>query len=122
MARHNDIGHAGEAIAKRYLEERSYRILETNWRYRRAEVDLIAMDGKTLVFVEVKTRNSTAFGEIEDFVTRKKEDLLIAAAHAYMEHIDHDWEIRFDIIAILYLDEQSYSVKHIEDAFFPGLE
>jgi putative endonuclease len=122
MARHNDIGHAGEAIAKRYLEERGYRILETNWRYRRAEVDLIAMDGKTLVFVEVKTRNTTAFGEIEDFVTRKKEDLLIAAAHAYMEHIDHDWEIRFDIIAILYLDEQSYSVKHIEDAFFPGLE
>ncbi|MCI4651527.1 YraN family protein [Phaeodactylibacter sp.] len=122
MARHNDIGHAGEAIAKRYLEERSYRILETNWRYRRAEVDLIAMDGKTLVFVEVKTRNTTAFGEIEDFVTRKKEDLLIAAAHAYMEHIDHDWEIRFDIIAILYLDEQSYSLKHIEDAFFPGLE
>jgi len=122
MARHNDIGHAGEAIAKRYLEERSYRILEANWRYRRAEVDLIAMDGKTLVFVEVKTRNTTAFGEIEDFVTRKKEDMLIAAAHAYMEHIDHDWEIRFDIIAILYLDEQSYSVKHIEDAFFPGLE
>lgn len=122
MAHHNDIGHAGEAIAKRYLEERGYRILETNWRYRRAEVDLIAMDGKTLVFVEVKTRNTTAFGEIEDFVTRKKEDLLIAAAHAYMEHIDHDWEIRFDIIAILYLDEQSYSVKHIEDAFFPGLE
>ncbi|KGE88453.1 MAG: YraN family protein [Phaeodactylibacter xiamenensis] len=122
MARHNDIGHAGEAIARRYLEERGYRILETNWRYRRAEVDLIAMDGKTLVFVEVKTRNTTAFGEIEDFVTRKKEDLLIAAAHAYMEHIDHDWEIRFDIIAILYLDEQSYSVKHIEDAFFPGLE
>ncbi|WP_282779650.1 YraN family protein [Phaeodactylibacter xiamenensis] len=122
MARHNDIGHAGESIAKRYLEERGYRILETNWRYRRAEVDLIAMDGKTLVFVEVKTRNTTAFGEIEDFVTRKKEDLLIAAAHAYMEHIDHDWEIRFDIIAILYLDEQSYSVKHIEDAFFPGLE
>jgi putative endonuclease len=122
MARHNDIGHAGEAIAKRYLEERGYRILETNWRYRRAEVDLIAMDGKTLVFVEVKTRNTTAFGEIEDFVTRKKEDLLIAAAHAYMEHIDHDWEIRFDIIAILYLDEQSYSVKHLEDAFFPGLE
>lgn len=122
MARHNDIGHAGEAIAKRYLEERGYRILETNWRYRRAEVDLIAMDGKTLVFVEVKTRNTTAFGEIEDFVTRKKEDMLTAAAHAYMEHIDHDWEIRFDIIAILYLDEHSYSVKHIEDAFFPGLE
>ncbi|MEQ8705623.1 MAG: YraN family protein [Phaeodactylibacter sp.] len=122
MARHNDIGHAGEAIARRYLEERGYRTLETNWRYRRAEVDLIVMDGRTLVFVEVKTRNTTAFGEIEDFVTRKKEAMLIAAAHAYMEHIDHDWEVRFDIIAILYLDEKSYSVKHIEDAFFPGLE
>lgn len=122
MAHHNDIGNAGEAIAKRYLEERDYRILEENWRYRRAEVDLIAMDRRTLVFIEVKTRNTTAFGEIEDFVTRKKESMLIAAAHAYMDHIDHDWEIRFDIIAILYLDEKSYSVKHLEDAFFPGLE
>ncbi|MBV6652753.1 MAG: YraN family protein [Mameliella sp.] len=121
MARHNEIGKAGEQIAKNYLTERGYRILEENWRYRRAEVDLIAMDKDTLVIVEVKTRNTTAFGEIEDFVTRKKEDLLAAAAHAYMDHIDHDWAVRFDIIAILYLDEKSYSVKHIEDAFFPGL-
>jgi putative endonuclease len=122
MAKHNDIGKAGEAIARRYLQERGYRILEENWRYRRAEVDLIAMDDRTLVFVEVKTRNTTAFGEIEDFVTRKKENLLTAAAHAYIDHIDHDWEVRFDIIAILYLDAQAYSVKHLEDAFFPGLE
>ncbi len=121
MAHHNDIGKAGEAIARQYLEEKGYRILEENWRYRRAEVDLIAMDGRTLVFVEVKTRNTTAFGAIEDFVTQKKEDLMAAAAHAYMDEIDHDWEVRFDIVAVLYLDRQSYSVKHLEDAFFPGL-
>ena len=70
MARHNEIGKAGEQIAKNYLTERGYRILEENWRYRRAEVDLIAMDKDTLVIVEVKTRNSTAFGEIEDFVNK----------------------------------------------------
>lgn len=121
MARHNDIGKAGEGIARDYLEERGYRILEQGWRYRRAEVDLIAMQQRTLVFIEVKTRSSTAFGQPEDFVTGHKEDLLAAAAHAYIDHIDHDWEVRFDIISILYLDEQAYSIKHIEDAFFPGL-
>ncbi|TXB64482.1 YraN family protein [Phaeodactylibacter luteus] len=121
MARQQDTGAAGEQIARRFLEEKGYAILEQNWRYRRAEVDLIARHGKTLVFVEVKTRSSTAFGEIEDFVTRHKESLLAAAAHAYIDLIDHDWEVRFDIIAVLYLDEKSYSVKHLEDAFFPGL-
>jgi len=121
MARHNETGKQGEAIARRYLEEQGCRILEENWRYRRAEVDLIAMEGPILLFVEVKTRSSTAFGEPEDFVTRQKEDLLAAAAHAYIDQIDHEEEIRFDIIAVLYQEGQDCQVKHLKDAFFPGL-
>ncbi len=122
MAHHNDVGQTGEALARRYLEEKGYRILEANWRYRRAEVDLIAMDGSILVFVEVKTRGSAAFGRPEEFVTRYKEQLLTDAAIAYMEAIGHDWELRFDIIAILYQSEQDYRIEHFTDAFFPGLE
>lgn len=121
MARHNDIGKAGEQIAHDYLVEKGYRVLEKNWRYSRAEIDLIAMEGELLIFIEVKTRSSQVFGEPEEFVSNQKEDLLSSAASAYMESINHDWEIRFDIIAILFQSEKSYSIKHIEDAFFPGL-
>ncbi len=122
MARHNETGQKGEALARQYLEQKGYRILEANWRYRRSEVDLIAMDGPVLVFVEVKTRATSAFGQPEEFVTRRKERLLTEAAIAYMEAIGHDWELRFDIISILYRNEQDYRIEHFPDAFFPGLE
>ncbi|MCO6476913.1 MAG: YraN family protein [Phaeodactylibacter sp.] len=122
MARHNEVGKAGEALARRYLEEKGYRILEANWRYRRAEVDLIAMDGPVLVFVEVKTRGSDAFGRPEEFVTPQKEQLITDAAMEYMESIGHDWELRFDIISVLFRNEDDYQLEHFRDAFFPGLE
>ena len=122
MARHKEVGKIGEELARRYLEEQGFRILETNWRYRRAEIDLIAMDGAVLVFVEVKTRGSDAFGKPEEFVTSHKEKLIVDAAIAYMESIGHDWELRFDIIAILYRNDNDYQLEHFPDAFFPGLE
>ena len=122
MARHNEVGKKGESLARYYLEEQGYRILEANWRYRRAEVDLIAMDGPVLVFVEVKTRASDAFGKPEEFVTTQKEKLIVDAAIAYMEAIGHDWELRFDIISILYQNDSDYKLEHFRDAFFPGLE
>ena len=118
MARHIDIGQRGEAIARTYLEQKGYKILAANWRYRRAEVDLIAMEGPILVFIEVKTRSNDAYGEPEQGITARKEQMLTSAAHAYIEQTEHEDEIRFDIISILYLDEQSYSVRHLEDAFF----
>ncbi|MCB9296374.1 MAG: YraN family protein [Lewinellaceae bacterium] len=122
MARHNDLGRTGETLARRYLEGQGYRILEANWRYRRSEIDLVAMDGPILVFVEVKTRGTDVFGKPEEFVTARKEKLMVDAAIAYMESIGHDWELRFDIIAILYRSETDYQLEHFPDAFFPGLE
>lgn len=122
MARHNEIGKIGEQIAKDYCLENGYEFLEQNWRYGRAEIDLIIKDGPILVFVEVKTRSSIHFGQPEEFVTTTKEQLITGAATAYMDQIGHEWEIRFDVIAIHFRNEQSYSLKHIEDAFFPGLE
>lgn len=105
MACYNDIGYVGEFIVKCYFEECGYCILEINWCYCCVEVDFIVMDGKILVFVEVKICNIIVFGEIEDFVIWKKEDLLIVVVYVYMEYIDYDWEICFDIIVILYFDE-----------------
>ncbi len=121
MARHNQTGKLGEAIARRHLEEKGYRILQANWRYRRAEIDLIAMQGDILVFVEVKTRSSVGFGRPEEFVTPYKEQLLTAAAIAYMEETGYEEEIRFDIIAIVYRSPEDYELEHFPDAFFPGL-
>ena len=121
MAAHNDLGKAGEAIARKELEALGYRILVTNWRYRRTEVDLIAMDGPILVFIEVKTRSSAIYGQPEEFITPRKEALLTSAAHAYIDLLDHEDEIRFDFISIIYKNEQNYKLEHFKDAFFPGL-
>jgi len=121
MARHNEIGKTGEATARKFLENKGYAILESNWRFHRAEVDLIAKDGNVLVFVEVKTRSSDAFGKPEAFVSTRKQRFLAEAASAYMEQSGHDWEIRFDIISVLAQPAGEALIEHFEDAFFPGL-
>lgn len=122
MAIHNDIGNDGEAIAVAFLKEEGYTILETNWQYRRAEVDIIAMDEKynILVFFEVKTRTSDQYGNPESFITRQKERLLADAAGIYMDEIQHEWEVRFDYIGIRLLGPDRNFIEHFEDVFFPG--
>lgn len=120
MAQHNELGKQGEAIAKEFLLQKGYKILEKNWRYRRAEIDLIAKEGETLIFVEVKTRSTNFFGEPEDAVTAKKEAMMTEAAIAYMHQTDHEWAVRFDILAIIITSPDQYKVQHIEDAFFAG--
>ncbi|WP_316793088.1 YraN family protein [Pedobacter frigoris] len=120
MASHNDLGRRGEEIAKDYLENIGYRILNLNWAYGRAEVDVIANHNGTIIFVEVKTRSSTDYGEPEDFVNIKKERQLEYAAEAYIEMSGHQGEIRYDIIAIVFENKHLYKINHIEDAFWPS--
>jgi len=122
MAQHLKTGKQGEALALSYLQKKGYEILATNWKHRRAEIDIIAKDQKILVFVEVKTRRDDYFGKPEVSVTARKKTLLTDASIAYMEHIQHDWEIRFDIISIVARTENDVELVHFEDAFFPGLE
>ncbi|MGB3798166.1 MAG: YraN family protein [Lewinella sp.] len=114
-------GDAGEALARAYLEGQGYRIDRTNYRYRRTEIDLIGWDGNILVFVEVKTRTSQAFGHPSIFFKPAQQRRISRAASAYMEEIDYEWEIRFDLIAILYRSETDYRLDHYPDVFFPGL-
>jgi putative endonuclease len=120
MAAHNDLGRYGEDLAKHYLEEKGYRILNQNWVYGRAEIDLIAYKDEKIIFLEVKTRSSVAFGEPEDFVSWKKEQQLEFASLEYIERYHHQGEIRFDIIAIVVENKKLYKINHIEDAFWPG--
>ena len=120
MARHNEIGQQGEDFAAGFLENKGYKILHRNWRYSRAELDIVAMDDKTLVFVEVKTRTDTTFDRPENAVDGKKQRLMTSAAIAYMEEIGHETAIRFDIVSVI-LRGAAFYVDHYEDAFFPGL-
>jgi putative endonuclease len=120
MAEHNELGKRGEDIAAAYLEKKGYRIIEKNWRQWRNEIDLIAIDGKFLVIVEVKTRQSNFFGEPETAVTREKQRTLIRAANAYIRLKNYDLEVRFDIVSII-LTMNSQQIHHLEDAFYPIL-
>lgn len=119
MAIHNEIGRRGEEIAIRYLQELNYHILEHNWRFSKAEIDIIAMDGGALVFVEVKTKQIESRSTPIMAVSPKKTTMIIDAATRYMEEIDHDWEVRFDVIEVIYLDEDHYKVSHHIDSYSP---
>jgi len=116
VAQHNDLGLKGEELAIKYLEGKGYLILAKNYRYRKAEIDIIAKKDSTLAIVEVKTRSSNYFGNPQDFVNEKKIRLLVSAVNYYVIEGDLDVEIRFDIIAIL-KNKGSYNIKHIKDAF-----
>ncbi len=116
MAFHNDIGNKGEELAVNYLLAHNYTILERNWRYRKAEIDIIARKDDLLIIVEVKTRSSLAFGNPEKYVTQKKIKRLVEATDAYVNALNLDLEVRFDIISI-HKNMAKYDIRHITDAF-----
>ena len=118
MAQHNDLGKLGEQLAARYLVEKGYEILDENWCHGKAEIDLIAYINKQIIFVEVKTRSSIAFGYPEEFVNDAKQRLMQFAAEEYIELMNHQGEVRFDIISVLF-NPNTQTIKHIEDAFWP---
>ncbi|MCX2573310.1 YraN family protein [Pedobacter sandarakinus] len=119
MASHNDLGKQGEEIAKKYLTENGYEVLDENWTYGKSEVDLIVYKNAIMIFVEVKTRSSVAFGDPEAFVNKAKQKQMELASTAYIEIMNHQNDIRFDIIAITFTKNKNYTLKHIEDAFWP---
>lgn len=118
MAQHNDLGTEGEKAAAAFLQENGYEILERNWRFQKAEIDIIAQKDQILAIVEVKTRSSLDFGLPQDFVKPKKIQLLVKAVNEYAIRKDFDLKIRFDIIAIHKDNSQKFIIDHIEDAFF----
>jgi putative endonuclease len=110
-------GNIGEDAAAGYLKNMGYGILERNYRYDRGEIDIIADDGGTLVFVEVKARRSKAFGEPEEAITEYKKHQLEKVAEGYLvQHSIEDRECRFDVIAISWENGRA-SINHIQNAF-----
>jgi putative endonuclease len=111
------LGRSGEGLAVDYLRRQGYEIVGTNFRFDRAEVDVIAKDKDVLVFVEVKTRRGGTLGEPEEAVTFRKRDQIRKAAEGYLfEHKLADVECRFDVIAIKHMRGDT-TVSHFRDVF-----
>ncbi len=110
-------GKIGEDAAAKYLKQQGYEILEQNYYYNHGEIDIIAMDGNTLVFVEVKSRRSTRFGEPEESITPKKQELLRRTAEGYVvEKNIGEIICRFDVVSII-LKNGNAECKILKDCF-----
>lgn len=115
----HDFGLQCEFMARNYLEQQGYLILESNWRCGHKEIDIIAKEGEMLVIVEVKARENEDYTHAEDAVDEKKMRNLIRAAHSYILTKELDCETRFDIITVILNNSGEYKLKHIKDAFLP---
>ena len=113
-----ELGKKGEDLAKKFLTNLNYSIIETNWRYGHLEIDIIAENATTIVFCEVKTRSSDKMGNPEDFVTIQKQRNMIKAANHYVLKKCLNKEVRFDIISIIE-NRKGDTVQHIPGAFTP---
>ena len=112
------VGRTGEAIALKFLRRKKYTILETGFRWFRGEIDIIALDRKTLVFVEVKMRMGGAFGRPEESVTPAKQHQIRKVAEGYLlRHGLGDVDCRFDVISIRTQEGAGHVIEHFENAF-----
>jgi len=113
------LGQRGEAAAARYLKRLGYKIVGRGTHIRRGEIDIIAIDGRTIVFVEVKTRDSSAAGEPHEAVDRDKQDRLTRLALVYLKrHRLLDYPARFDVVSILWPQgARRPEIQHIKNAF-----
>ncbi len=117
MAKHNELGKKGEQLAVNFLLENSYDIIERNYRFDKAEVDIIAQKDNILAIIEVKTRSTIEFGNPQDFVKPGQIQRLVKAVDEYVTVNELDVEVRFDIIAIV-KNGKNYEIEHLKDAFY----
>ena len=111
------MGDLGEEIARRYLARKEYEIVESNYRTRRGELDIITRHADTLVIVEVKLRRGTAYGDPLEAVTPSKQQAIRLITEEYLSERDPDFQIlRFDVVGIL-LRGGRPEITHIQDAF-----
>ena len=117
MAQHNELGEKGEQLAVDFLLQNGYAIMERNYRFQKAEVDIIARLKDTLAIVEVKTRSTIDFGNPQDFLKPKQIQRIVKAVDHYVTTNKLDVEVRFDIIAIVKTGNK-FEIEHLENAFY----
>lgn len=111
------LGAEGEKIAEAFLRKKGYRLVERNYRCRLGEVDLIALDRGTVVFIEVKTRSDASFGRPLEAVPRHKQRRMIKTAMLFISrHRLHDRDARFDVVGVS-LEGKAPLIEHVENAF-----
>ena len=112
------LARRGEAAAARYMGEHGMTVVDTNWRCRMGEIDIVALDGETLVICEVKTRSTVKLGMPEDAVTPAKRARLVRLAEAYVAwaHIA-PIDLRFDVVTVIVTGTQRARIRHYRDAF-----
>ena len=117
MGKHNEFGKEGEQIAVDFLIKKGYTITYRNYRYLKAEIDIIARKEDILAIIEVRSRSSDFIENIPETITKKKIGLLVLGADHYV--IDHelDVEVRFDVITIL-KSKRVFDIEHLESAFY----
>jgi len=120
MASQWSIGRQGEQYAARHLYEAGYLLLERNWRQQPYEIDIIALEKNSLVFIEVKTRIDPGYDIHRWGMSLSKKRALANAAYEYMAQIEWPGEFRFDIVT-LHVWEEEWKFTLYADAFFPGL-
>lgn len=117
MASHNDLGKKAEDLAAEFLIKSGYKILMRNFRYQKAEIDIIAEKENLIIITEVKARSTDAFMLPQEAVNKRKISLIVSAANHYMEEFNKNQEVRFDIISVLPDEKGKLIIEHIIDAF-----
>lgn len=116
-----EIGNKGEDAAKEYLESQGYVILDRNWRCGHHELDIVALDGIFLAFIEVKTRKDNSILTPIEAVNRTKQNMLINAANGYIRKYKRHEEARFDVVCITHKNGEISDIELIKNAFYPSL-
>ena len=117
MAEHNDFGNLAEDLAVEYLEKKNYRIIARNFRYQKAEIDIVAEFNDLIVVTEVKARSYNTVIEPQEAVTKKKIKSIVMCTDFFMQDRTIDKEVRFDIITVLPDEKGVLQLTHIQDAF-----
>jgi putative endonuclease len=115
---HIELGQRGEVIALNHLLTKGHQLVETNFKFKKSEIDIVTKNNGLLVVTEVKTRNSTALGAPHSSITRSKQRQIIKVANHFIETRGIEGEVRFDVISII-LNKNEMHLEHIEDAFYP---
>ena len=115
MAAHNELGKWGEDLAADYLQRKGYTIIERDWKSGRRDLDIVAKNGNVIVFVEVKTRRNSLYGQPEEAVDYRKLQSLQQAINHYIKFRHIRQEVRFDIISIVGTIGSEPDIQHIQD-------
>ena len=119
-SQHYKLGKEGELFAQDYVKGKGYKVLHTNWRFGKKELDIVTVKDNMLVVFEVKTRFDKYWEEPKDAVNIRKQRNIVEAADAYIQQYDLSYEVQFDVISLVY-NGKTFDLEHIPDAFYPLL-